>query len=125
MAFAVITLSYIFIMNAFPFSLTINKKAEIFSMASFIAQSKQEELNSLGYGNIAAGTIEPKTRLSSDPSSYLYNFHRKTEVLYVNDNLNEEAADLGMKKIIITVYYLHPISKKETSYIINTLISEN
>ena len=122
-AFSILTIAFIFILSSFPFALSVTKGAENSSLASYLAQEKIEELNSLSYENVNVGVIEAKHRLSSEQSDYLYNFQRETEVIYVNDNLNQEWADQGIKKISVDVYYLEPASKNEKIFNVSTLIS--
>ncbi len=122
-AFSILTIAFIFILSSFPFALSVTKGAENSSLASYLAQEKIEELNSLNYENVNVGVIEAKHRLSSVQSDYLYNFQRETEVIYVNGNLNQESADQGIKKISVNVYYLEPVSKNEKTFNISTLIS--
>ena len=122
-ALSILTIAFIFILSSFPFALSVTKGAENSSLASYLAQEKIEELNSLNYENINVGVIEAKHRLSSVQSDYLYNFQRQTEVIYVNGNLNQELSDQGIKKISVNVYYLEPASKNEKTFNISTLIS--
>jgi Tfp pilus assembly protein PilV len=123
-AFSILTIAFIFILSSFPFALSVTKGAENSSLASYLAQEKIEELNSLNYENVNVGIIEAKHRLSSDPSNYLYNFQRETEVIYVNGNLSQESSDQGLKKISVNVYYLEPASKNEKIFNVSTLISQ-
>lgn len=123
-AFTILAVAFIGLVQAFPFGLAINKEAESTTAASYLAQDKIEELTSLGYSDINVGIIEAKHRLSDDPSNYLYNYQRQTVVSYVDGNLSEIGQDQGMKKISVTIYYINAISKTEKSYNITTLISE-
>ena len=123
-AISKMSFSFISIMYAFPFGTAINKRANSATTASHLAQQKVEELRSLGYDNIIVGTVESKTRLSLNSSSYLYHFQREASVDYVDSNLDDSVADLGIKKISTTVYYDDAISKAEKGYSIVTLISQ-
>ena len=122
-SFMILTVAYLGLIQAFPFSQAINKTAENATKASYLAQDKIEQLQSLGYSGIVVGVVETKQRLSADPSNYLYYFQRQTEVSYVDGNLQTAVSDTGMKKISTTVYYTNSISKTEKSYNITTLIS--
>lgn len=122
-AFTILTIAYIGLVQSFPFGLSINKAAESATIASYLAQDKIEELHSMGYDNIITGAIEIKHRLSDDPVNYLYNFQRQTEVNCVDGDLLDSVVDTGIKKISTTVHYTSAISKTETSYNITTLIS--
>ena len=123
-AFSILTVAFIGLVQAFPFGVAINKEAENITVASYLAQEKIEELISLGYGGISAGTAETKHRLSDDQSSYLYNYQREATVNYIDGNLSQVEIDEGMKKISVTVYYVNAISKTEKNYNITTIISE-
>jgi prepilin-type N-terminal cleavage/methylation domain-containing protein len=123
-AISILVIAFIALMYSYPFGLSINKGAENTTIASYLAQDKIEELHSLGYDNINTGIIEAKHRLSDDPSNYLYNFQRETEVRYVNGNLQVESADQGMKRISTTIFYFDAVSKTEKNYNITTLISQ-
>ena len=123
-AFTIVTGSFIAILQAFPTGLAINKRAEMTSVASYLAQGKIETIWSEGYDNIATGTIETRQRISSDPEDYLYSFERETMVEYVDGSLSATSSDDGIKKISATVYYIDALSKTEKSYNITTLVSQ-
>lgn len=123
-AFSILAVAFIGLVQSFPFGASINKEAENATEASYLAQDKIEELSSLVYSDINVGTIEAEHRLSDDPNNYLYGYQRKTEVSYVNGDLNVVGADEGMKKISVTIYYTNSISKTEKSYNISTLKSD-
>jgi len=123
-AFTILAIAFIGLVQAFPFGVAVNKEAENATEASYLVQDKIEELISLGYNDINTGVVEAKHRLSNDPRDYLYSYQRKTEVSYVDGNLNQVYIDNGIKKISVTVYYINAISKTEKSYNTATLISE-
>lgn len=121
---SILMVTFITLMQSFPLALTINKTSENATKASYLAQEKLEELNSLGYGNVAVGAIEAKHRLSDIPTDYLYYFQRQTTVNYVNGDLQDSALDTGLKKISVIVYYTNALSKIEKNYPTVTLISQ-
>lgn len=122
-SFSILALTFVALMQSFPLSLTINKTSENATKASYLAQEKLEELNSLGYDGLAVGAIETKHRLSANQADYLYYFQRQTQVSYVDGNLAESGADTGLKKITVTVYYTNALSKAEKTYSTVTLAS--
>src|SRR3990167_663762 len=79
-AFTILAIAFIGLVQAFPFGLSINKEAENTTAASYLAQEKIEELVSSGYSNIGVGTIETRHRLSDEATNYLYNYQRETVV---------------------------------------------
>jgi len=123
-AITILTVAFVGMVQAFPFGLSISKEAADSTVASYLCQSKLEEVVSLGYDNITIGTIEARHRLSDDPTNYLYFYERETTTAYVDGDLNEVGSDQGMKKISSTVYYINAIYKNENSYNITTLISQ-
>ena len=123
-ALTIIFVAFLGLMQAFPFSLTINKTAENLTKAAFLAQAKIEQLRSLGYQDIDIGTIEEKHRLTENTGNYLYYFQRETTVNYVDGNLDDSITDLGIKKISTNVYYTNSLSKNEKVYNLTTLINE-
>ena len=123
LALSIITVVFFSLINAFPLGLKITNEAKRATTASFLAQEKIEELFVLGYGNLPAGTIEAKNRLSNDPDNFLYHYQRSAEIEHVDGSLNFSASETGMKKITVIVYYQGGLSKNEKSYSIATLIS--
>ena len=124
-AFSILAVAFITLVQAFPYGLSITKEVENKTIASYLAQLKIEELYSLGYGNISTGTLEDVDNLSADQLSYLYSYGRKTEVYYVDENLDTSVSDIGMKKIIVTAYYRGGFWGQTKSFNISTLIAEN
>ena len=122
-SFFIFSMVFISLAYSFPRSLMINKNAENSTKASYLAQSQLEYLNSLGYSNIATGTIEVKHRLSADQTSYLYFFQRQTEVQNIDSNLQNALTDTGLKKITVTVYYINSIVKAEKTYVTTALMN--
>lgn len=112
------------IIQFFPFSLKIISDSKSLTTVSNIALLKIEELRSLDYDSINVGTIESKQRVSTDPTSYLYDYQRQTVVETVDGNLNPSGSDLGLKKITVTVFWFSPIGSVEKSTQITTLIAD-
>jgi len=123
-AFSILVVAFIGLIQSFPFGLSINKAAENVTIASYLAQGKIEEIISSGYDNINVGLLEAKQRLSENPADYLYSYQRQTEVNYVDSDLVNSVDDTGMKKISVTIYYTNSISKTEKDYKIVTLITK-
>lgn len=124
-AFSIIAIAFISLTQAFPFGLSVSKEAENKTIASYLAQSKIEELYSVGYSNISTGIIENTDHLSDNSSSYLYSYKRMATVSYVDESMAESVSDKGIKKISITVTYPSGGIGAEKTFIISTLISEN
>jgi len=123
-ALLILMVTFIGLIQAFPFSQSIVKTAENSTKAAYLAQNELEQVLALNYDNIATGTIEIKQRLSTDSANYLYYFQRETTVSYLDSNWQTSVSDTGIKKISTTVYYTNSISKKESSYSISALSSQ-
>ena len=121
---SILVVTFITLMQSFPMALAINKTSENATKASYLAQEKLEELNSLGYNGIAVGAIETKHRLSNTSTDYLYYFQRETMVDYVDSNLQNSVSDTGLKKISVIIYYTNSFLKNEKTYSTVTLISQ-
>ncbi|MDP3900162.1 MAG: type II secretion system protein [bacterium] len=112
------------IITIFPYSLRINNRSANLSHAAFLAQIGIEQALSLGYDALGIGTIEAKDRLSLDQTSYLYHFQRQTDVDYLDEDLNVDINDNGLKKITVTVFWNDNFSFQETNYKLETIISQ-
>ena len=104
-ATALLGLGLMAVVSAFPFAMRANKGSEFSSLASAYARTKLEELLTTSYDELVAGTIEPRTRLAGSPSDPLYALERESAVTLVDSNLNNSAADVGLKKLTVTVYW--------------------
>ncbi len=124
-ALSVLSIAFFGLIQVFPMGVNMNESSRNRTVASYLAQEKIEKLFSKGYKNVATGTVESKQRLSDDPTSYLYNYQRETEVFYVDGDLNEVPEDMGMKRINTSVYYLEGPEKDERAFQAYTLISQN
>lgn len=122
-AIFILLIGLLAVVQLFPFSLKIIGDSSDLTIGSNLAVSKLEEIRGLTYDTVGTGTIETKQRLSSDPSSYLYNFQRQTVVTLVDSNLNASAGDVGLKEITVTVYWSSPVSTAEKSTSMSTIIS--
>lgn len=120
--------TFIGLISAFPYAMSIIKSAESETHAAYLAQEKIEGLYEAKYADVNVGVIETKQRLGS-AGSYLYFFQRQTEVYYVDSNIENPsenpADDIGIKKITVSVYYTNSLSKTEKTYTLNSIIIKN
>ncbi len=123
LAITILTIGLMAVVEFFPFTIRIIGDSQNMAVASNLALSKIEEINSMPYENISVGTIETKQRVSNDAEDYLYNFRRQTNVEYIDSNLNPSATDNGLKKITVTAYWQSPVISNEKSTQISTIIA--
>ena len=108
------------LLNAFPYAAGIIGQAKQETQAAYLAQEKIEELYQLGYNQIATGTIEVKHYLDS---SYPGNFQRETIVTNIDSDLILTSDNSGMKKIVVTLFFISKISHVEKSYELITVMA--
>ena len=123
-AISILLIGLVAIVQFFPFAAKIIGDSQSLTTTSNLALAKIEELKSSSYDELTVGTIEAKHRLSSDPSSYLYQYQRQTVIETVNGNLDPSGSDIGLKKITVTVFWHSRIGSQEKSNQIYTLISD-
>lgn len=91
------------VIQAFPRGLAAEKDIELVTIAEQLAQAKLEQLVAANYDEIPAGTLENGVRVSSNPSSPLYDFLRTTTITLVDGDLADSITDIGLKKIIVSI----------------------
>ncbi|MDP2586503.1 MAG: type II secretion system protein [Candidatus Komeilibacteria bacterium] len=122
LALAILTLAVTFLASLFPHGLKISTLSQEETIAAFLAQAKIEELISANYAETpTATTVESNlSGLDADFSG----FSRTTVVSYVDGNLDPSAADLGLKKISVTVSWLNNLSQATSSLNLFSLIND-
>ena len=66
---------------------------------------------------------QTKSRVSSDPASFLYNYQRETIIETVDANFNTSVNDVGLKKITVNVYWQSPVLSKEKTIQLQYVVS--
>lgn len=121
----IIAVTLVSLIAIFPTGLKIGKSSADLTTAVYLAQAGMESALSRSYDDLGIGVIEPKNRLSSDESVFLYNFWRQTSVDYLDENFNIAVTDTGLKKINVTVYWTDRFSGNEKEYILYNLKADN
>ena len=123
-AMAILSIGLLIIIRIFPLTAKMSKTAEQSTIAANLGQAKIEEMFSLGYDNIAIGTLESKHRLGSTADNPFYQYQRQTVTEYVDGDLNYSATETGLKKISVTVYWISQTTGLERNLPVNVLISQ-
>lgn len=121
-ATAILAVGLVAVISIFPLALRANKSAEQASLASAYARAKMEEVIIATYDEVLTGTIEPRAKVSTNPSDSAYILERSTVVKYIDADLNDSASDTGLKQITVTVYWTSRFGT-EKSLILNSIIS--
>lgn len=104
-AIAVLAVGLIAVISIFPFSIKTNKGAEQQSLASSYARTKLEQVLASSYDEVNTGTIEARARVTANPNDTAYPLERQTVVTFIDSNLNTSVSDVGLKKVVVTVYW--------------------
>jgi type II secretory pathway pseudopilin PulG len=111
------------LLQAFPHGTSIERDIELTTISQHLAQSKLEEIVSLSYSEVLLGQTEDKVRVDTDPNSSFYDFKRSTYVNLVDENLQTTETNIGMKKVLITLYWPSTFLGPDRSYSLTTVIS--
>lgn len=123
-AMVVLMVGLLAVMQFFPFALKIIGDSQNITTASNIAVAKIEQVQAQNYDDISTGTIETKQKISSDPTSYLYDYQRETVVEYIDSNFATSGTDVGLKKITVNVYWTSPVGLREKSISLKIVVSD-
>ncbi len=84
-----------------PFASSVkgSGKPEMVATAMSLGHQKTEELMKFNYGNTALDPIALTPYVNSDISSYQWQW----EIIYVDNNFNTSAIDVGYKRILVRV----------------------
>lgn len=105
------------ILEIFSAGIKFSRYAKNGAIAAGILQETMEAAISLGYDGAIAGKGE-RIKFSSDLSNPLYIFETQIEISFVNQDLNESADDIGMKKIKASVFWKESGSEKEETAVV-------
>lgn len=121
-ATAILAVGMVAVISIFPLALRANKSAEQASLASAYARAKMEEVLVSAYDEVLVGTVEPRAKVSIDPSDLAYMLERETVVQYIDSNLNVSLSDMGLKQITVAIYWVSRFGA-ERSLLLNSIIS--
>ncbi len=123
-AIFVLTVGIVAVLQAFPLGTYIQKSSQMTTVAIQLSQAKLEELISKSYDDslLFVGTTTESYGTVSGFSSY----KRTTRINYYDPNSPSQipVADLGIKKIEITVFWKSPLGVAEKEAKIATLFSQ-
>lgn len=120
----VLSIGILGLIQAFPHAISTQRYIELSAIASHLSQEKLEELASLGYDEILVGVIEDQEAITIDQESALYHFKRSTVVSLVDENMQQSAQDIGLKKIISTIQWPKLMSNNANSASLTTIVSK-
>ena len=123
-AIAVLLVGLFSVMQFFPFSIKVIGDANAKTIATNLTLSQLEEIKAQSYDAMGTGTTETKQRVSTDPTSYLYDYQRQTVIELIDSNFDLSGSDLGLKKITVTTYWQSPVTKEEKSFSINSVVAD-
>ena len=118
----VLTIGIVGVANSIPMAARIQKTGQAAASAVLLAQSKMEDVISESYDEISTGTVSEAYGFSSHSPS----FRRTTQISTFNPNNPSiaPAQDLGIKKIIVSVFWKSPLSISEKEVKLVTLFAD-
>ena len=120
----VLSVGILGLLQAFPHGTSIEKDIELTTIGHHLAQSKIEEIISLNYAEVLTGLIEDNVQVDASPISNFYDFKRSTYVTLVDENIQTSETDIGMKKVLVTIFWPSTFKGSDRSTSITTLISK-
>ena len=114
-AIMVFTVGVLSVVEVFPLYRKMSRISEKSSVAVFLAQEQVENIFSQSYDSITVGQFEVKHAVAA--SGEFAPYQRKTDVSYVDGSYQNSAADVGLKKVITTVYWDEDGSEKSTDLV--------
>ena len=101
-ALSVFIIAIIVIIQLFPVGLKSSISSKNETCAVNLAQAGLENIKGTAYDDVNG---ESRARISLDPADPFYKFERESIVQFVDTNLETIESDLGLKKIIVTVFW--------------------
>jgi len=112
MAMAVLLIGVLGVIQLFPTGLNASRESKDETVATNLVQAKLENFKAANYDDIVN---EDRAKVSTNPNDPSYKFDRQTQVQYVDTNLAQSTQDLGLKKIIVTVFWQENGQEKSVS----------
>lgn len=110
-ALTVFSIGVLGVQTYFATSSRLTTAASRMSTASNLAQGIVDTELTLAYDELIPGT-STKVRVSTDSASPFYNYQKQVTISLIDSNLNTSATDVGLKKILVTVFYSEGGSEK-------------
>ncbi len=111
-ALSVFVIAIIVIIQLFPVGLKSSISSKHKTTAVNLVQAGLENAKETAYDDVSG---ESRTRVSSDPTNPFYSFERESSVQFVDTNLDISETDLGLKKIIVSVFWQESGQEQEVS----------
>lgn len=101
-ALSIFVIAIIVIIQLFPVGIKSSISSKHKTMAVNLAQAELESIKGTAYDDVDS---ESRTRVSSDPTNPFYGFEKESFVQFVDTNLDISETDLGLKKIIVSIFW--------------------
>ena len=116
-AIAILALMVFGIAELFPRATIAGRTAQLFTGAVNLAQAQMETMLAMDYVSVTTGTFETRHTIVAP-------FERQTVVEFIDPaTLTVRASDLGLKRIITTVYY--PTAQGTRSFDLISIIASH
>ena len=112
LAIAILVIGVLGVIQLFPAGLNSTKMSKEETIATHLTQAKLEEYQAASYDSVAS---ENRARVSSDPNDQNYKYERQSIVTYINGDLTQSESDIGLKKVIVSVFWQESGTEKNVS----------
>lgn len=75
------------------------------TQAAFLAQEKMEEMRSLTYDSLPAGTFESKGVVNNTGGNTFQAFQRQTIITNIDNSWATTGSETGLRKVVVTVFW--------------------
>jgi prepilin-type N-terminal cleavage/methylation domain-containing protein len=105
---AIFLFSYgiISVMQVFPVNRKLLAQSALQTQASFLAEEQMENVQAVDYDDLTVGAYEARAFLPSGNGTFATGFERSTDVSLIDSTYASTATDVGLKKVVITVYWV-------------------
>lgn len=93
------------VIQVFPVNRRFISQSALQTQASFLAQEQVEKVRTVSYADLSVGTYEPRAFLPNGAGTFATQFERETTVSLIDDSYAATATDIGLKKVLVTVYW--------------------
>ena len=112
-AIGILAVGLLAVVQVFPFGTKMTRISRHITVANNIAQGIMDEELDQAYEDMPVGT-SAREKVSPNPNDPFYIYEKEITVEYINGDLDYSTTDLGMKKIIVKIYWQEQGQQKQT-----------
>lgn len=122
LAILLFSFGIISVMQIFPVNRRLLAQSQSQSQAAFLAAEQIELVRNVDYDDLTVGNYEAKAFLPGTNGAFAAGYERSTVVSLVDGNYAASGTDVGLKKVVVTVYWTE--RNVNRTYTVSTIVSE-